>query len=217
MDVIRLIWLKIHRLKIHLVENSQHWDAEKEKAWLSPQRASEEGSCPQPPGVCPGSCLWLGTLPSPQLRLLSSFWVTHALQPMGRWHAWDRSFCCSTGRNHPAWCPHHGAPWSVLSSNEETSPQSRLQYFFILHHLWASELSRGRAGLGFRHEKTTPSVQTGGAFEDFIPIFFFSFSYALCLRQHIEAKPESSAWVYCILQGVQYPIQVAMSLQIKGT
>lgn len=34
MDVIRLIWLKIH-----LVGNSQHSDAEEEKAWLSPQHA----------------------------------------------------------------------------------------------------------------------------------------------------------------------------------
>ena len=50
-----------------------------------------------------------------------------------------------------------------------------VQYFVIFHHLRAatlpppaSELSWEKAGLGFRHEVTTPSAQAGGTFEDFI-------------------------------------------------
>lgn len=103
-----------------------------------------------------------------------------------------------------------------------------LQYFIILHHHWAatfppptSELSWEIAGSGFRWEVTTPSAQAGGTFKDFIPQLWFFFFFTLsvtpsCLRWRTGAKTESFVWVYCILQGAQYPIQVAMSLQIKS-
>lgn len=129
-------------------------------------RASEEGSCPPAPRSPPWVLPMAGSLPSPQLRLLSSFWVKHALQPTERGY-----IILLLHREKPPCIV--GAPWSVLHSNEEINPQSRLTVFFHSSpslSLW-SEL--GKSCLGFRHEVTTSSVQTEGAFEDFISKLWF--------------------------------------------